>query len=178
MKRSRVAGAVLTALADKMAPRRPADWERYFALLSRAAALGDAEAQENLGNWYLEGKVLRAGRVILPRTPMRGAKLLRLAADAGNALAQVSLGHCYEAGLGVRRSLDAAVEQYRRAARGRQWAAAWNLSVVAGQRGDRAGQLRWLRRSAEWGSQEAALELTKRERAARRRSTREGGRGP
>jgi len=59
-----------------------------------AAEQGHADAQNNLGHMYLNGRGV-------PQDDAEAVRWYRLAAEQGNAVAQSSLGFMYETGQGV-----------------------------------------------------------------------------
>ena len=73
------------------APARNSTSENPIKELKRLALSGDAEAQNNLGLYYLVG-------LGVPRDYVEGVRWYRLAADQGNAAAQRSLGFSYAEG--------------------------------------------------------------------------------
>ena len=74
-----------------------------------AAALGDADAQSNLGTMYFKGEGV-------PQDYNEAAKWYRKAANQGDALAQTSIGTMYGTGLGVPQDHTEAANWYRSAA--------------------------------------------------------------
>jgi len=76
----------------------------------RDADGGSAQAQTQLGAWYL------LGMEGLEQDDVTAAALFRQAADLGNVLAQSSLSVCYLEGQGVKQSYVLAVEWGRKAA--------------------------------------------------------------
>ena len=78
--------------------------------MRRAAELGVAEAQVQLGHWYLGGEGSP-----LPVNYKDALRLLRLAADKGHALAISNLGVYFANGDGVPRNLDEACRLFRQA---------------------------------------------------------------
>ncbi len=92
--------------------RRAADWMR------KAAGMGDATAQYNLGVFYQNGIGVR-------KDEAEAVRWFRKAADNGDGSGQLALGRCYLAGKGVaqdygeaRRWLTAALESGEDAAQG------------------------------------------------------------
>ena len=84
-----------------------------------------------------------------------------------------TLGYCYDAGQGVPRNRRLAEAWYRRAARRGVSMAAANLARMRAEQGDTRGELKWLRRAAKVGDEEAQLLLAERERSGRHSSFRE-----
>jgi len=75
---------------------------------TKAAAVGDIEAQYYLGQWY---------RSRAPRPqPAEALYWLRVAADRGQPLAQAALGDMYRLGEGTAKDVEQAAEWYTRAA--------------------------------------------------------------
>jgi len=155
---------------------------RYVALLRGAAGLGNPEAQENLAAWMLEG-LRDEGGWILRRSPKQALPLLVAASDAGNPLATFSLANCHADGIGVRRNVEIARTHYLRAYRRGIGLAALNLSVLYRNTGNQRGEMRWLRRAALAGEDDAVVEVARRARGRfdvdiRRRLQRIARRGP
>jgi TPR repeat protein len=86
-----------------MEPREALQW------LVRAAKLGDAASQAELGIRYCEGEGVR-------RDYREGLRWYRRAARQGNADALSNIGLMYRVGQGVKRSWPRALAHYRRAA--------------------------------------------------------------
>ena len=81
---------------------------RFLAVEAKAKQ-GDADAQYNLGNCYLNGEGVAKDYV-------EAVKWYRKAAEQRNARAQVSLGFCYCRGEGVAKDYVETVKWYRKAA--------------------------------------------------------------
>nr|XP_023698781.1 death ligand signal enhancer [Paramormyrops kingsleyae] len=95
-------------------------------LLEKAAVSGVRKAQAYLG-------------VLFTQEPtqdwQKAVHYLRMAAEHGDAVSQLYLGHCYREGLGVGRSLSTTLQMYRRAAEGgnpeaRRILSAWRAGFV------------------------------------------------
>jgi len=91
------------------APPPHRDLEAARQWYERAAELGHAGAQNNLGALYFDG------RGVL-RNPLEAAKWYRLAADQGHAVAQTNLALMYGMGLGVEQDLKTMADLLRQAA--------------------------------------------------------------
>lgn len=142
--------------------------KRFFALLKKAAASGNAEAMSLLGHWLLEGYG-RRGRVLLARSPTRGLWWLRKAAALDDADALLNLADCLADGIGTKRNRPAAERHYRRAARLGNYTAAFNLATHFRDRGDRRGERRWLMIAVQLGDLFAPLVLAEIDLTGRRR---------
>jgi uncharacterized protein len=140
-------------------PGRDHEWAKYFDELRMRARQGDAEAEEALGAWYLEGKKSRTGATILPRSPGRAIQLLTRSSDAGSEIAMFRLGVCFDFGEGVRRNPSKAAALYRRAARRGIGVAAANLAITYRARGNWRLAERWFRKAIDLGETDAALEI-------------------
>ena len=118
-------------------------------------------AQANLGNVYLEGK-------LVPRDDAEAAKWMRKAADQGYANAQFNLARMYETGRGVDRSEKEATALYAKAAEIGLPAAQLNLGVAyASGRGvakDPVEAYRWFNLAAASASDDATRENAERNR--------------
>ena len=77
-----------------------------YKQVSSVAEQGDAEAQFNLGQMYLEGKAV-------PQDYEQTVYWYRLAAEQGYTRAQNNLGLMYYNGLGVPQNLEQAEHWYR-----------------------------------------------------------------
>lgn len=82
--------------------------EKAYALLTAAAADGDALSTYALATWHLFGIYVR-------KNLKEGNRLLRIAADKNVAAACSDLGVSYYNGWGVRRSYNSAAKFYLRA---------------------------------------------------------------
>ncbi len=145
--------------AQRAVQSTPPRWEEFFKCLRSGSDLGFPQAQADLGEWYLEGFKQRSGKVLLARSPRRGRVLLQAAADAGISSAFFPLGVCFCLGQGGEKSMQSALYWYRLAARDGHPSAAFNAAMVYRDLGDRAGQLRWLRRAIELGDDDAVTEF-------------------
>lgn len=145
--------------AKRALKHEPPRWDEYFARLRAAARRGNADAQEQLGAWYLEGFNEASGQVVLRRSPKRALSLLESAAAGGNTSALFALGCCFDLGDGVARDPARAEQYYRQAARRGESLAALNLAVLYREKGDLRAAERWLRRAEAFGEPDAVLEL-------------------
>ena len=84
------------------------DYKEITELMS-AAEQGDAEAQCNLGNCYLEGKDIE-------QSYEEAVKWYRKAAEQGHAYVQHSLALCYSSGYGVEQSEEEAIKWWQKSA--------------------------------------------------------------
>ena len=82
---------------------------RTLKLVEQAANLGSPEAQDTLGQLYLNGSGF-------PRNAADAFKWFKIAADGGFALAQDHLGNLYENGVGTATNLDRAFLLFTQAA--------------------------------------------------------------
>ncbi|MDE7455634.1 MAG: toll/interleukin-1 receptor domain-containing protein [Prevotella sp.] len=85
------------------------DYTVAVPLLSKAAIMGNVEAQYNLGVCYKNGYGVNKDYV-------EAVRWYRKSAEQGNVRAQNNLGICYEFGEGVNKDCDEAVRWYRKAA--------------------------------------------------------------
>ena len=85
------------------------DEEKRTAYLVRAAAMGCAPAQNQLGYCYDSGTGV-------PKDPAQATSWYRKAAEQGFATAQYNLGVCYKNGTGVPKDTAQAAAWYRKAA--------------------------------------------------------------
>lgn len=115
------------------------------------ASLGDADAQLTLGNWCMEGKIVK-------RSPKEAVRWFRLAADQGNKAAQYVIGICHHKGQEVDKSDKEAVRWFRLAAH-QGHGPAQHMMGMAYFKG-RGGlvksdeeALKWFRLAAEQGDQ-------------------------
>lgn len=149
--------------ADEVLSSSRPDMRRYIALTRRAAAGGNPRAQESLAAWCLEGLKDRRGWIVR-RSPATAIPLLKAAADAGNEHAMFSLANCYADGVGVRQDVQLARRLYLKAYRRGFALAAMNLSVLCKDNADHRGELRWLKRAAKCGEDDAVIEVARRMR--------------
>jgi localization factor PodJL len=125
--------------------------------LAAAAASGDAAAEVEIAQRYLEGRTV-------PRDPQKAAGWMQAAADAGNVFAQYRLGALYEKGVGVARDAGRARELYTKAAEAGNARAMHNLAVLYAQDGgagkpDYAMAVEWFRRAATYGVRDSQFNL-------------------
>lgn len=122
----------------------------------RAAELGNAAAQSDLGWCYYTG--LGVGQ-----DPSEAVKWFRKAAEQGDASAQNRLGVSYDEGKGVPRDKEQAVGWYRMAAERGCVLAQYNLAQKynygVGVPRDYAESARWYRKAAEQGYATAEIDL-------------------
>jgi uncharacterized protein len=102
-----------TSAIDELADHADnnAQYPQAFALYKRAAVLGDAYAQFNLGLMYKHGHAGPGGPNYVQALKWFGA-----AAQQGAGPADYGLGELYENGLGTAKDLHRAYESFRRAA--------------------------------------------------------------
>ena len=134
----------------------PQDYTKAIECYRRAADLGYAPAQYNLGLMYGSGKGVAQDHA-------EAVKWYRRAAEQGHAEAQYNLGHAYSNGYGVPQNNSEGVKWYRCAAdRGLANAQA-NLGVSyckgEGVPQDYAEAVKWMRRAAEQGLDDAQYNL-------------------
>ncbi len=125
--------------------------------LAAAAASGDAGAEVEIAQRYLEGRTV-------PRDPQKAAAWMQAAADAGGVFAQYRLGALYEKGVGVTRDAARARELYTKAAEAGNARAMHNLAVLYAQDGgagkpDYAMALEWFHKAANYGVRDSQFNL-------------------
>lgn len=156
---------------------KPGEWEQSlnggamsrrlrFAALIGCALIALAILAVLVRNYEFDSaaRALKTGHypVAVPR--------LKVLASLGDARAQYVLGSMYATGVGVEKDDDEAIRLFRKAAVGTHGeadpASAAELAVAKnyadgteGVKPDQAERLKWLRRAAEGGSQEALAEL-------------------
>ena len=122
----------------------------------QASVLGDAGAQSNLGDCYLNG-------IGVEKDETEAVKWYRASADQGYAMAQFNIGSCYGFGIGVGKDEAEAVRWYRAAAEQEDAEAQNNLgefyATGTGVEKDEAEAVRWYRAAAEQGDAEAQNNL-------------------
>lgn len=130
--------------------------KRAAALLSNAAARGDAEAQ------YYLGLLLQAGTGV-EQDPAGAFDWFLAASEEGNLLAQFELSKAYSRGLGTKENLQEALRWLQEAAAGglpdAQYFLANALDSGGGMQMDKKAALDWFRRAAESGQPQAQREL-------------------
>ena len=165
-QRTRVAegggsAARLTQETARLTQRADAAYERgdYGTALSATrwlAERGYAEAQNNLGLMYVEGKGV-------PRNYHEAMRWFRLAAEQGYAPAQCNLGVGYDKGRGSSQWYAEALKWYRRAAEQGEAVAQDNLGVMyqkaKGVKQDDDEAVKWYRVAAEQGYAKAQVNL-------------------
>jgi len=151
----------MTALAQKLNRGMNRDGvgsnpPRAAELYAKAAEMGQAEAQTNLGVLY------QTGRGGLPADGAEAVRWWRRAAEAGDSGAQRLLALAYAGGTcGLVQSQEEAVRWMTLAAEQDDWEAMHWLSMYYGPgvHEDLDKALRWLRRAAEMGHPEAQYGL-------------------
>ncbi|TYI43747.1 hypothetical protein ES332_A01G189700v1 [Gossypium tomentosum] len=133
-------------------------WERgqkeeAIALYQKAAALGDAAGQCNLGISYLHAQ---------PQNHKEAVKWLHQASIGGHVRAQYQLALCLHQGLGVEQNLQEAARWYLKAAEGGYVRAMYNASLCytfgEGLSHSRRQARKWMKRAADRGHGKAQFE--------------------
>jgi TPR repeat protein len=106
-----------------MAAYKAGNNARAFEGLCKAAEMGHAVAQCNLGIWYVRGKGIQQDYA-------KAAEWYRKAADQGYVYAQAELGMLYYNGQGVPPDKKKAVEWFRKAAAQGHETAKKNLAIL------------------------------------------------
>jgi uncharacterized protein len=137
-------------------PNVTAEEKSWAENLKRSAERGDAEAQFNLSQNYMDGHVFKQS---WPET----VRWLRASADQGFPESQANLGALYYVGKGVARDYSQAVLWSRKAADQGNVKAEYNLGLMyaAGQgvKKNNEQAVRWYLKSAEQGHQVAAYDV-------------------
>ena len=110
-------------LESAMAAYEAGDYETAVKELLPLAEAGDAQAQQNLGSMYTEGKGV-------PKDYAEAIKWFRKAAAQGNALGQSNLGFMYYKGFGVQQDYTEALMWYRKSAEQGNAGGQFNLGVM------------------------------------------------
>ena len=134
------------------------EYDAAVKLWKKAADLGYASAQKDLGWCYSEG-------LGVTQNDEEAVKWYYKAAEMGDAFGQRNLGYCYRFGKGVTQNKEEAVKWYRKAAEQGDSAAQFNLGLCykngTGVRQNKAEARKWLQKAADQGNQAAADELKK-----------------
>lgn len=142
----------------------PAKDENEIARLTPLAEKGDAKAQYDLANMYMDGKGVE-------QEFDKAMRLYELSASQGCVEAQHYLGVIYDKGRGTSRDDVKARKWYCLAAEGGSSLSQYNCAVflLQGRGGaqDRETAIVWLKKSADQGYQEAARALRDVPRSAR-----------
>ena len=132
------------------------DFSSALVQYRKAAELGFADAQNNLGSMYVQGQGV-------PQDYAEAIKWYRKSAEQGNASAQYNLGSMYDNGQGVPRNYAEAAKWYRKAADQGEAHAQDNLGTMysngEGVPQDNAEAIKWIRKSAEQGNASAQYNL-------------------
>ncbi|KAJ4874763.1 F-box protein [Raphanus sativus] len=127
--------------------------ERAVGLYRRAAELGDAVGQCNLGISYLQAQ---------PSDPKEAMKWLKQSAENGYVRAQYQIALCLHQGRVVQTNLLEATKWYLKAAEGGYVRAMYNVSlcysVGEGLPQNRKLARRWMKRAADHGHSKAQFE--------------------
>lgn len=141
-------------------PTRPyrmiaAEWGR---LLHRAKE-GDAEAQWEVAERYFDGCKNGSGRVLVNRSPRKGFEWLQRAVEGGLVEAQNNLGVLLGNEENPHKDLRKALVWLKRASRGKDGSAAYNMAVTYRQLGNFRRAFFWFRKSASSGDDSARVQL-------------------
>lgn len=121
----------------------------------KAAELGNAEAQNHLGDFYMEG--------VSEEAYVEAFKWYRKAAEQGNAAAQSGLGFCYCNGLGVKQNTAEAEKWSRKAAEQGDATGQYHLGLYYlngfGVTKNYVEAVKWYRKAAEQGEEGAQSNL-------------------
>ena len=132
------------------------EYEKAIPLFQRAAELGDAFGQRNLGYCYENG-------LGITQNKEETVKWYREAAEQGDSDAQFNLGNCYYNAWGVTRSYAEAAKWYRKAAEQGDADAQFNLGFCYkngwGVRKNKAEARKWFQKAADQGDQDAVNQL-------------------
>ena len=103
----------------------------------------------------------------------RARALYDQGARLGDAWCWHSLGYMHEVGKGGAVDIEVALKCYRKAWRQRNPASANNIAIIYREKGNRRAMFRWFLRAAEFGDDDAFLQLARcyREGVGVRRST-------
>ncbi len=93
--------------------------------------------------------------------PREAFRLFHEAARAGHRASWLSVGYCFDMGLGVRRSREKALFWYRKAASKGDGAAANNIGTVYRDEGRPRLAARWFQKAVSLGNTGALLNLAK-----------------
>ncbi|XP_010471057.1 PREDICTED: F-box protein At1g70590-like [Camelina sativa] len=129
------------------------DKDKAVCLYRRAAELGDAVGQCNLGISYLQ---------VEPTNPKEAIKWLRQSAENGYVRAQYQLALCLHQGRVVQPNMVEATKWYLKAAEGGYVRAMYNISrcylVGEGLHQNRKLGSKWMKRAADHGHSKAQFE--------------------
>ncbi|WCJ38520.1 F-box family protein [Euphorbia peplus] len=127
--------------------------DKAIRLYYRAAELGDAAAQCNLGISYLQ---------VEPPKPKEAIKWLTQASVAGHIRAQYQLALCFHQGRGVDQNLQDAAKWYLKAAAGGYVRAMYNVALCysagEGLSQNHRQSKKWMKRAADRGHSKAQFE--------------------
>ncbi|WP_314342962.1 tetratricopeptide repeat protein [Haemophilus parahaemolyticus] len=130
---------------------KQSDYQTAFKLWLPLAEQGDAKAQFNLGNMYLNGRGVK-------QDDFEAVKWYRKAAEQGDAEAQANLGSAYTAGRGVRQDDTEAVKWVTKAAENGSAAGQFKLGVAyllgLSVQKDRTLAKEWLGKACDNGDQQ------------------------
>jgi uncharacterized protein len=148
------------ALAE--ASKSKPDLGKAFLLLQRAEREGDPRASYAMGTWFLHGHHVHQDR-------RKGIRLIRAAATANVALANLDLGVSLELGEGIKKNDRMAAEAYLRAALYGDTDAVFEvgrcLYYGIGFPRDRRTSRIWLSKAKELGVYEAEGKAPRKKRA-------------
>lgn len=147
-----ICGAILILLSFGFYYGHISHWSSCYTEYIIYSMKGDAEAQANLGHWYLDDEDYEMA-----------VKWLRKAAEQEHADAQFNLGRCYQNGLGVPQDYNEAVKWYQKAAEQGDASAQTNLGLCYlggdGVPQDINKAIEWFQKAAEQGHWVAQFNL-------------------
>lgn len=163
---SLLSSSAVAGLDEGLAAIERQDYRRAFRELKPLAIQGDVKAQYLLGAMYFNGEGV-------PQNKEEAAKLYRLVADKGVAIAMVQLGGMYFQGQGLPQSYEEAMRWYRRAADLGHAKSQFNVGAMydSGQGVPQNNEeaMKWYRRAADQGDSDAKIALAKYEELEKER---------
>ncbi|MBR0202831.1 MAG: toll/interleukin-1 receptor domain-containing protein [Synergistaceae bacterium] len=134
------------------------DYSKAMEWYQKAAAQGNANAQNNIGYMYLHGLGVKQDYV-------KAMEWYQKSAAQNHAAAQINIGYMYRHGLGVKQDYAKAAEWFEKAALNKNESAQFNLGLMylnglgVPQSNEKA--IEWLKKAAEQGDEDAKKELEK-----------------
>ncbi len=132
------------------------DHQKAKEWTQKAANLGNARAQDQLGVMYRDG-------IGTPIDYQQALYWYTKSAEQGFAAAQNNIGHLYHNGYGVQQSTDKAIEWYEKAAKQGYTLAQYNLGLIYAQddgvRQDYQKAVEWYTKAANQGNAYAQADL-------------------
>lgn len=130
-----------------------------WQLLLARARKGDPEAEWEVATMFDDGCKDKRGKIIVRRSGARAAEWYRRAAKHGSVSAQNNLGVLLGNGNKVRKNVAEALFWLRKAFGAGEGYAGKNIAITYRENGDLKTAVKWFRKAADAGDDEALIQL-------------------